>query len=336
MAIKKVGLSRLESSLISTDEYNKLDLFLKNKRDNLIFTILYELGISVSELVNLKVSQISFNKNQIEFSNRVISFSKAISDKIMAYMSEFSPSKFLFFTRQSQQITSRRVQQLLKDISSLLGKKITPSLLRKQAIAKTISVKGIEETKEYFGLKHLSKKDYISLSEYIEIQKSLESKRDSLLVSILYETGITLSQLSSLKTSDFDFKNLLLKVYNDERFKLSGKFRSIQINALLAKELIRWIEKNEIKTYLFSSRQADKISERRIEQILNYYSQKSGIRITPEILRNTYIANEISKNGISKIVSNLGLNDFRVYEYGQLSFANLDFDSANSNYGGGT
>lgn len=101
----------------------------------------------------------------------------------------------------------------------------------------------------------------------------ISNERDLLLADILFETGCTLSQALRIKHSDIDFKRGRLKLGKSE----------VKISYELAKRL-----KHTGGEYIFQTN-GRIISKRRAEQIFSYYSKKSGVKITPRLLRRFYL-----------------------------------------------
>ncbi|MFP4111829.1 MAG: tyrosine-type recombinase/integrase [Candidatus Woesearchaeota archaeon] len=314
-------------SYVSRDEFRRIRDFVSNKRDNLILSILRELGITISELVDLRVSQIDLAGQKLFLKDRTIPFSNKILKDIRAYIESYSPTEFLFFTRQSSKITPRRVQQLLKSVSAHIKKDITPSILRKQAVSELLKKNvPVETVKELSGLKSLDKKRFLSETAFQKFYSSIQDKRDKVIVKLFYETGITVSELSNLRKKEFDFERRKITIHNDKRFA-SGELRICRLSKELSSKLREIINSKEPyqsqSPFIFTSRQSTRLTGRRIQQILKFYSEKSGqdIEVTPNVLRNSYIAQKIALEGISKAREDLKLNEFRFYEYGQLSFA---------------
>ena len=70
MAIIRSDNNTRSSNFISENEFKQLELRL-NSRDKLIISIFRELGLSVSELTKLRVSQFRFEQKQLLLKNRV-------------------------------------------------------------------------------------------------------------------------------------------------------------------------------------------------------------------------------------------------------------------------
>ena len=138
---------------LSKKEFNRLKNQIDNSRDQLLLNLLYETGCTVNELINIKVKDIHFGKKIIKFpsestkSNKSkISFiSKTLTEKIKKF-TEKQISSYLFVTRQSSQITTKRVRQLIQFYSQKAGLgKINPQVIRYTHIAHALE-KGIPLT----------------------------------------------------------------------------------------------------------------------------------------------------------------------------------------------
>lgn len=143
---------------LSFDEWDKLKSHKKLSRDDLIVHILYSTGCTVNELVNIRVKDIDF-KNQVlhirksssrNNYHRCVFLSKKVLDKIKAYLRENPSYDYLFSTRQSKKMTTKRVRQIVQDLCSQIDiKDATPQILRYTHIAhayqKNIPVDAIQK-----------------------------------------------------------------------------------------------------------------------------------------------------------------------------------------------
>ena len=309
---------------LSPQEIENIKHHISDKKELLIFNLFSELGVTVSELVDLRVPQIDFSSRKLFLKDRVLTFSEILLQQLRAYVKENSPSDFLFFTRQSPKITPRRVQQILKQVSQRSGIEVTPSSLRRAAVSKRLHEHiPVDEIKDFFGFKQLRKKDFLTEDEFRRLYSSISSERDGLLVSLLYETGMTPSQLKELKVDHIDISARTIRLLPDNRFS-EQKFRVAKISKELAGRISGFVREypRQFSSYLFFTRQSSQLSERRIQQLLRKYSEAAGLsEVTSTVLRNTCIAHTISARGISSASAEFGFSAFRLYEYGQLSFA---------------
>jgi len=130
------------SNKIRFIEFSKMQELLllpKLPRDKLILRLLYETGCTVGELVDIKFSHFNAEKNQLRIlsesarngESRKVFVSKSLLDIITLFRKKNPDSPYLFYTRQSPKLTTKRVRQLVQKYSKVIGiKKTGPQILR--------------------------------------------------------------------------------------------------------------------------------------------------------------------------------------------------------------
>ncbi len=135
---------------LSKRDFSRLKDQIDNDRDKLILNVLYETGCTVNELVKIKIKEIDFEKKIIKFPSastksnkpRVSYISKNLVNEITEYIKNHD-SPNLLASRQSSQITTKRVRQLIQSYSQKAGLgKINPQVIRYTHIAHALE-KGI-------------------------------------------------------------------------------------------------------------------------------------------------------------------------------------------------
>jgi site-specific recombinase XerD len=148
---------------LSLNQVQNLINHIKDMRDKLLVKILYETGCSLGELVNIKVSDIEGNHINILDPNTKKSRSSRISQKLGKELALFikgnnlPKDSSLIFTKNSANISEKRVRQLLQNYAQELGYgKINPQMLRYYHIAHAYS-EGvlIENISSQLGIKKL-------------------------------------------------------------------------------------------------------------------------------------------------------------------------------------
>ena len=122
-------------------------LFNRNKeredelkyRDQAIIELLYASGVRVSELVNIKLSSIDLRNRTIRVfgkgrKERMVMFSKSYQATLVEYLdhSSHQGNDYLFLNAQGNQLTTRGVEYILKEIQNKCGLQLGlhPHLLR--------------------------------------------------------------------------------------------------------------------------------------------------------------------------------------------------------------
>jgi len=104
----------------------------------LLIEVQYQTGCSVSELIDIKKSDV--RKDSIRILDRTCYVTSSLIDALVAF-GKSHDSPFIFATRQSPQLTQKRVQQIVKKYLARLPGDIdkkTPHILRYTHIAHAI------------------------------------------------------------------------------------------------------------------------------------------------------------------------------------------------------
>ncbi len=133
-------------------------------------------------------------------------------------------------------------------------------------------------------------------------------QRDSLILELIYSTGIRVSELVNIKIQDIDFndkKIIITGKGNKERIVLFGNVLLKKLNLYLndgRKKLI----KNSID-YLVLNSQGNKITSRGVELIIDKILKKGGItyKISPHTLRHTFATHMLNNGADLKTVQEL-------------------------------
>lgn len=144
-------LPKKEKRLPKFFEYSELEeMFVvpkedtpQGQRDGLILEMLYATGTRVSELVNIKIDDISFSKMSIRILGkgnkmRMVYFNKVTFRKLQKYLEDgrkvfdTNKSPYLFLNRRGGKMTTRRIEQILEEIISKtsITKHISPHMIR--------------------------------------------------------------------------------------------------------------------------------------------------------------------------------------------------------------
>lgn len=141
-----VSLPKKEKKLPRYINYEDLDLILNvpdletnyGLRDRLILELLYGTGIRVSELCNIKIKDIDFNKKTINIigkgdKERVVLYGEYCLEILNKYMKiRNSDNEYLILSNNNNKINVTTVQKILKEIlkKASIKKNITPHVFR--------------------------------------------------------------------------------------------------------------------------------------------------------------------------------------------------------------
>lgn len=144
-----VKMPKKEKKLPRFFYYNELEMLFEvpdiktplGQRDRLILEILYASGVRVSELVNIKISDINdeeikiLGKGNKERISRIGDYAKEILDMYLndGYQKlNIEKTEYLFLNKNGKKLTTRGIRYLLDKIieKTTIGKKISPHMLR--------------------------------------------------------------------------------------------------------------------------------------------------------------------------------------------------------------
>ena len=167
-----------------------------------------------------------------------------------------------------------------------------------------------------------------SMLDEEELKQGYSENRNYLIMEILYETGIRLSELINIKVQDIDIHNLTIKVLGKR-----NKERIIPISITLKEKIKQYLEykEKEIVTisekenYLFLTKKGKKIYPKFVYRIVFYYLSKitTNKKKSPHVLRHTFATHMLNHgadlNAIKEILGHSSLNATQVYSHSSLS-----------------
>ncbi len=201
-----------------------------------------------------------------------------------------------------------------RKISSL--KSMFKYLIRKQLIdespASNITTPKVEKRLPNF----IKEKEMQQLFNGDLFPKDFKGLRDRLMLAILYQTGIRLSELIELKWSDV----------SKQEFKVTGKRNKQRIVPLSrgVQELIILYKNNPKKTHptwLLTTDNFDKLYEKFVYRKVNYYLSlvSSKQKKSPHILRHTFATHMLNNgadlNAIKELLGHESLSATQVYTH---------------------
>lgn len=148
------------------------------------------------------------------------------------------------------------------------------------------------------------------------------SQRDSLIIELLYSTGVRVSELVNIKIKDIDIENKSIKVLGKgrkERIVLYNNHTKEAMNIYLSDGYHKLNKLNS--GYLILNKAGNKLSERYVRIIIDKLVRKAGldIKIGPHSLRHTF-ATDMIENGadlvtIKELLGHASLNTTSIYTH---------------------
>ncbi|KHO48755.1 tyrosine-type recombinase/integrase [Candidatus Pacearchaeota archaeon] len=150
----------------------------------------------------------------------------------------------------------------------------------------------------------------LTKKEAKELLESLNTKKSKLMVSLIYATGLRVSELVSLETKNLYFDEKIGYVKQGK----GKKDRMFNIPSFIFSKLKKQAERQKLRAikYLFSGRNGEEMSSRNIQKIVKAAAKKAGIKkeVHCHTLRHSF-ATHLLEDGVDirKIQELLGHAD---------------------------
>jgi len=257
------------------DRRRELLSCIDSQRDRLVVAMLFETGCTVSELVKIRIKDIRGNILTIPGEHtknrriRRIEMPPKLSRRINDICRGRKKTECLFRSKQSQGLSTRRIEQIIVHYAGICGLTLSPRKIRKEYIKNQLRHCSPEEAQSRTGVLSIKTRPAVNLDRF---KPEFQSIRDGLIFKILAETGCTVTELVNIRVQDIKKDKILIKD------------RSICVSKILI---------NKIKTYTTDKKKhlfgnTKPLSQRRVQQILTQYSKKVHLKVTPRIIRNSY------------------------------------------------
>jgi len=152
--------------------------------------------------------------------------------------------------------------------------------------------------------------DVLTKKEIFSLLEALTNKKSRIMISLIYATGLKVSEVTNLKIDDLDFDDKIGKILDK-----TGKVkRTFNIPKFLAAKLRHRAEKQKAQgeIYLFPGQNKKKMSDRNVQKIVKKAAIKAGIKIDvqTQTLRHSFAVHLLEKDiDIKKIKKLLGHSD---------------------------
>lgn len=164
--------------------------------------------------------------------------------------------------------------------------------------------------------------DILTIEEIRKLIDVTPNFKHKLIIKIIYGTGLRVSEIVSLKKSEINFNEGLIKV----RLGKGKKDRFVKLPESIKEELT-FICNLHNSRYVFPSNRGGKLTIKTIQAILKNAQVKSGIkkRVYPHLLRHSYAAHLLENGtGLRVIQKLLGHSSIKTTQmYTQISQAQI-------------
>ena len=112
-----------------------------------------------------------------------------------------------------------------------------------------------------------------------------DDAQHSLMLRVLFYTGIRVSELCNIEVKDVDLAACKIRINQGK----GSKDRYVLFGKSFATALRTHIANSRNNRWLFQTRRASKYSTRRIQQIVKKYAEEAGVQATPHTFRHQAI-----------------------------------------------
>lgn len=157
--------------------------------------------------------------------------------------------------------------------------------------------------------------EVLTKDEVTKLLSSAETRKSRLIISLLYSSGLRVSELVNLKPGDINFNENIGWVRSGK----GSKDRMFTLSPNLATELKEFISKKENTKYLFS--QEEPLTTRNVQKIVKHLRNRADInkKVTPHTLRHSF-ATHLLESGtdirmIQALLGHSSLNTTQLYTH---------------------
>ncbi len=236
--------------------------------------------------------------------------------------SQLTVRNYSFFVNKFILKANKPVEQLTQDdarnyLAEMFEDKSKNTIMLAAAALKFFYA---EILKKDFGEIKMPKKDkrlpeVLTRDEVSKLINSAETRKSRLILSLLYSSGLRVSELVNLKPQDINFAENIGWVRGGK----GSKDRMFTLSSNLAGEIKEYLKRKENSRYLFS--EEDPLTTRNIQKIVKQLRTKADIqkKITPHTLRHSF-ATHLLENGtdirmIQALLGHSSLNTTQIYTH---------------------
>ena len=184
--------------------------------------------------------------------------------------------------------------------------------------------------------KSLNEKEVIDLIEAVEIKegdtpfKQKSKRRDKVILTLLYSTGLRISELVKLLKRDIDFDERTIRVRGK-----GDKDRIVLFDESTKELLLDYLDVDKHSSeYIFINKNGNKLTPRYVQMMIKKYADKAGIKkkVTPHVLRHSF-ATHLLKNGvdirvIQQLLGHSSLSTTQIYTSVDMDTIKTVYDQA--------
>ena len=139
----------------------------------------------------------------------------------------------------------------------------------------------------------------VKVLSVIEVRRLLDTctttshgdKRDNAIITMMLDTGIRLTEISSLRIDDIGQDNTI-RIFGKGR-----KWRTVSLGTKSALALSRWIRIRDINAESLWTGKTGPLSREGVRKVIARRGTQAGLRLHPHMLRHTFVDNWLRNGG---------------------------------------
>jgi len=257
------------------------------------------------------------DKTSISYYNDLIEYNEFLGNNFIGILD----ADYDIVTKYMKYLYERKINKnsISRKLSSIRG---FYNYLVKENIVSNNYFKEVSNPKRDLYLpKFLKNEEIDKIFSVCSYDNKIE-QRDSLIIELLYATGIRVSELVNIKIKDIDFDSRTIKILGK-----GSKERMVIYNNHTKRALDIYLndgyhEFNKLSSgYLILNKNGNKLSERYIRNIVNKLVREAGldIKISPHTVRHTF-ATDMLEGGsdlmtVKELLGHESLNTTSIYTH---------------------
>lgn len=277
------------------------------------------------------LDQKNYSKKTFENYNRDLKkFFKFLNDyKIKDIKKITKETVRLYFLKQkNNNISNRTLGRYYSSLNSFFLYSIEHEYIDVNPLKFIDYPKYTKKIPEYIYDSQLEKLLNEKTSENVEIEL-----RNKLIIHLLLDTGVRVSELVNIKVHDIDVEERIIKVFgkgSKERFVFfTSKTKELLINYLIKRK------EKAITDNLLINYKGEKLTERSVQKIIKLVGEKIGLDIHPHLLRHTFATDLLNKGAdirmIQELLGHENLDTTQIYTHVSNSRVKEVYDDSHSN-----
>ena len=197
-------------------------------------------------------------------------------------------------------ISGRSLQRCLSSLRALFNFAVREGWLKLNPAT------GIRAPKSQRKLPELLDADQMAALLAVDDDSEL-ARRDTAIMELVYSSGLRLAEVAALNLADIDFSDAIVRVTGK-----GNKTRVIPVGRIAVKSVKLWLAVRQHfadadETALFVSSRGKRLSQRAIQQRMQYWATKQGVPVGvhPHMLRHSFASHLLESSGDLRAVQEL-------------------------------